>query len=123
MSNGSGSFCGAPPTVEINGGFTIDNANQVTGAPFKLRGNTSGPATTDLEMGYECKIFNNVGVEVASLSTGTSGVADVNSSNTQYLFDGSYTYEIEINNISLNFPGLPVSGSVTQATATIVNQP
>jgi hypothetical protein len=123
MTNSSDPSCGNPPTVVSNGSFTIDNADPFEGAPFKLRGNTSGPANTNLEMGYICNIFNDAGTEVASLSTGTSGVSAVNTSNTEDLPDGNYTYEITINNISLNFPPLPASGQVTQATAAIVNEP
>ena len=123
MSNGSGSSCGAPYNVEATGSFTIDNADPFAGAPFKLQGSANGPENEDLEIGYICRIFNNAGTEVASLNAGTDRVYDVNESNTEYLFDGNYTYEIEINNISLNFPPLPPGGSVTQATATIINEP
>jgi hypothetical protein len=121
MSNGGG-VCGTPPKVVSPGSFTIINADSVEGAPFKLRGSASGPDNPDLEIGYTCRIFNNVGTEVAVLVTGTDTVSENNESETVDLFDGSYTYEITINSISQNFPTLPTEG-VTQATAIIVNEP
>jgi len=116
MNNNAGDACGNPPQVTTNGGFTIVNA-PFQGAPFKLRGVTSGPGDTDLNISYALEISDNSGV-VANLSTGTIGVpAQNDSTEVVYLFDESYTFEIEITSLS-TFPS-----NNTQATAIISNQP
>jgi hypothetical protein len=120
MTNSSDAACGNPPIVTSLGGFTIDNADPFTGAPFKLQGNTSGPANTDLEISYVLEISDNDNPSNTwTLNAGTQGVADVNTSETVNLPDGDYSYEITIRELSFNFP--PSSTSVTQATATILN--
>lgn len=113
-------ICGSPPIVESSGGFTIDNAPQITGTPFKLRGSTSGPANTDLEISYVLEISdNNNPSNTWTLNAGTQGVADINFSEPIELPDGDYSYEITIQVLSFNFP--PSSPSITQATATIMH--
>ena len=119
MTNNSDAACGDPPIVESSGGFTIDNAPQITGTPFQLRGNTSGPANTGLEITYVLEISDNNSSNTWTLNAGTQGVADTNFSETVYLPDGDYSYEITIRDFSGNFP--PSGPSVTQAIATIIH--
>ena len=123
MNNNAGSNqCGTPPIAVSTGGFTIDNADPINGTPFSLRGDTSGPVNTGLEISYDLVISdNNNPNNTWNLNAATQGVADTNYSETVNLPDGDYSYDITITDLSFSFPpSPPSSANITQATATIL---